>query len=356
VEGGLRLWVSGMDAAERPRWAQGERFDPDNWSFSPHHYLNYRPRPGYAVPGSPNRHNGQGLRQAGPVPVPKPEGEYRIVAVGGSTTYGVGTTDWRDTYPMQLQAALREAGKARVRVVNAGVPGYNSWETLINVAYRVLPLEPDLIVVYHATNDVHARLVPPALYKADNSGRRRQWDDSDVRYWAYEMPSMVWRLVGTRAGWLHPPSVDDVVTNPAAAGHPKHNNVHPALGMTPLQALKRNPPTHFARNIRNIVAMARANGARVLLLTFAFNPERGRQNNHYSGSEHYAFGIGQHNDVMRRIAAERDTLFLDFARRMPRDPALWAPDGIHFGKAGNRRFAALVADHLLQQDVIPAAR
>ena len=55
-----------------------------------------------------------------------------------------------------------------IEVINAGVPGYTSWETLINFQFRVLDIEPDLIIIYHGTNDTHARLVLPKFYQSDN--------------------------------------------------------------------------------------------------------------------------------------------------------------------------------------------
>ena len=57
-------------------------------------------------------------------------------------------------------------------MINAGLAGWSSWESMINFQLRLLDLEPDLIIVYHAVNVLHARLVwPPEAYQPDNSGR-----------------------------------------------------------------------------------------------------------------------------------------------------------------------------------------
>ena len=68
--------------------------------LSPHRYLGYAPTPGYSR--GPNRHNALGFRGA-EVAVPKPPTAYRIVCLGGSTTYGDGVEDWHFTYPALLQ-------------------------------------------------------------------------------------------------------------------------------------------------------------------------------------------------------------------------------------------------------------
>ncbi|MDJ0850116.1 MAG: hypothetical protein QNK04_17225 [Myxococcota bacterium] len=58
--------------------------------YAPHRYVGFVTSPGFRR--DPNHHNPQGFRGA-PVPWRKPQGELRIVCVGGSTTYSDGVTD-----------------------------------------------------------------------------------------------------------------------------------------------------------------------------------------------------------------------------------------------------------------------
>ena len=85
----------------------------------------------------------------------KPLGEYRIACLGGSTTYTTSVEDWRLSYPALLEHELHNAGLGSVCVLNCGAAGWSSWESLINLETRVLDLDPDLIVVYHAINGGH---------------------------------------------------------------------------------------------------------------------------------------------------------------------------------------------------------
>ncbi len=48
---------------------------------------------------------------------------------------------------------LVEKGWA-VEVLNAGVPGWVSTENLLNLQLKVLPLEPDIVVVYQGRNEL----------------------------------------------------------------------------------------------------------------------------------------------------------------------------------------------------------
>ncbi|MEC7724501.1 MAG: SGNH/GDSL hydrolase family protein, partial [Planctomycetota bacterium] len=135
--------------------------------FRAHRHLGYALSPNYQA--GTNRHNALGYRGE-EIAVEKPAGMTRIVCIGGSTTYGYGVDDFRFTVPGLLQYGLREAGK-EVEVVNAGCPGWSTFETLLNFESRVLDLSPDYVVFYHGINDVLASMVwPPEALRGDQSG------------------------------------------------------------------------------------------------------------------------------------------------------------------------------------------
>src|SRR5262249_23752808 len=54
-----------------------------------------------------------------------------------------------------LQEALRKKyPEVSFEVINAGIPGFRSSDSLKNFQHRVLPLEPDLVIYYEANNDM----------------------------------------------------------------------------------------------------------------------------------------------------------------------------------------------------------
>ena len=168
---------------------------PDEWpkknlKLSPHPYLSYYTTPGYTNVNKSReefKHNSLGYR--GPeISKKKKPGIFRIVTLGGSTTYTSGVPLNVLTYPAMLEKILVEKYKyENIEVINAGVPGYTSWETLINFQFRVLDIEPDLIIIYHGTNDTHARLVLPKFYQSDNLGTRKHWENPDIPFWEYSI-------------------------------------------------------------------------------------------------------------------------------------------------------------------------
>lgn len=86
-----------------------------------------------------------------PVTLPKPEGVFRIVCIGGSTTEEGNTSD--STYPKLTERKLTERfGPGRIEVINAGICGINSY-SMRRRFNDYLALEPDLIIVYGEIND-----------------------------------------------------------------------------------------------------------------------------------------------------------------------------------------------------------
>lgn len=120
--------------------------DPDLfWRLKPDMVLDYGGEKGGC------RTNALGLR-SGPLG-PKQAGEFRILALGESTTFGVGVPD-RLAYPQRLESLLHESGVCpRCRVINAGVSAWSSFQSRRYLETRGLALQPDLVLVYHEIND-----------------------------------------------------------------------------------------------------------------------------------------------------------------------------------------------------------
>ncbi|WP_428563356.1 MAG: SGNH/GDSL hydrolase family protein [Solidesulfovibrio sp. DCME] len=87
----------------------------------------------------------------------KPENTFRIICLGGSTTYGTGVenSDW--SYPALLEDIFRTALEGcgrRVEVINAGMMGYHSWHSRIRAQTELDALSPDLYLVMDGVNDI----------------------------------------------------------------------------------------------------------------------------------------------------------------------------------------------------------
>jgi len=100
------------------------------------------------------QHNSRGFRDE-EFDVIKPAGEFRVLAIGDSFTFGSGVLV-DDAWPHVLEAELRESGSAQV--INCGFSGgysaatYDEWLQ----AHGVL-LDPDMVIVGFCLNDMEGR-------------------------------------------------------------------------------------------------------------------------------------------------------------------------------------------------------
>jgi lysophospholipase L1-like esterase len=329
-----------------------ERYEP---RVVPHRYLGYSLNP--AFDNGLNRHNALGFRGA-EITQPKPELEFRIVCLGGSTTYTLAVKDDQRTYPALLQTELQQRGYSHVTVVNAGVPGYSSWETLVNFQFRILDLSPDLIIVYHGVNDIHSRLVwPPAAYRGDNSGRSSPIElRSEPSLGDF---SALARILLIRTGMAQPEAAfaNSIDVRPDTYyGEEfmwqKRRKDYPAgifEEVTAIEMLEANPPRFFRRNLENLVALADLHGVETVLATFAHS-SRFRHRPRASSPE-YVAAYEETNQVLRNLALDTSAHLYDFVNEFPKSKNLFT-DGRHVTRAGAALKAELFAEFLTENDLI----
>lgn len=331
IEGLARLWLGFVATPEQQAmFALHTDIERKDFQWSPHPYLNYYPTPDYRK--DQLRHNALGYR-GDEIAIPKEPRTYRIAVLGGSTVYTTQVNDNAKTFTAQLQSILSKTVPGRrVEVINGGAGGYNSWESLVNLQFRILDLEPDLVIVYHATNDVRARLVQPASYRGDNTGRRRQWTLPDVSWLDY---SAAMRIVRRKLGSSHRLGLASAVNAPTT-----RNLLH-----EPEELLRLNPPIYFRRNLENMVAIARAHNVRILFATWTCSPEV----DGYHTKPYYQAAFREHNDITREVGRRLEVPVFDFDAAMPKDAKYWA-DGVHVNEEGARLKAQKFADYILAQD------
>ena len=295
--------------------------------YEGHPYLGYALNAAWAR--GPNRHNSLGYRGE-EISREKPDNTFRIATLGGSTTYTTSVADDRLTYPAQLERELNERSPfPRFEVINAGVADYTTWESLANLQFRVLDLDPDLVIVYHAANDVGARTVPSHAYRSDGTGHRRVWGYEEARWEA----SAFLRVLGRRRGWSELAVVDAFTHAPTLWD-----------GSGPVEErLRANTPLFFERNLVSMIGVAREHGVAVMLATFAWHPA-------FPGPPGQS--DVEHNAVIQRVGREHDVPVFDFASAMPRDRALFT-DAIHLNVAGALVKAQLFARFLSDHELVP---
>lgn len=312
--------------------------------YSPHPYLTYYGTPYYESPDGLNVHNSYGFR--GPeVPILKPEDVYRIVTIGGSTTYSVQVADWRNDFARQLEKELQEKyPNTTIEVVNAGLSGWNSWESLIDLEFRILDLEPDMVIIRDNINDLHSRLVNPAEYKGDNMGRRRSWEEKPLPLSSVIFYSTFVRL----ATGINPQGLGQFVGAPTTQEAITETGFIERLNGTVAETLEENKPIYFERNLRNMIAVAGEHNVSVLLATWAYTIEI---EGDYINAPFYGPAIAEQNDVIKNVGASHGILVYDLAAEMPTNATFWA-DGRHANEAGVAIEGALFATYIYENEMV----
>ncbi len=129
--------------------------------ISPHSPIEYHfpiqnlrhPRPYSMFAGKPNAQYLNNLGYIGDVPqMPKPEDEFRIFFLGGSTVFN-GKPPIADL----VQELFHQDGLSNTHVYNFGVVSSVSGMELARIVFEISDFSPDLIVMYNGGNDL---LVP----------------------------------------------------------------------------------------------------------------------------------------------------------------------------------------------------
>lgn len=323
VEVALRIYARSIAS---PRWIvkysrSWDKIPNKFFRYTTHPYFSHVPNPEFRSENGKDRHNRFGFR-GGEIEADKPEGVFRIFCIGGSTTYTTAVDNYVDAYPAQLERVLRETyGHRDIEVINAGVPAFSSLDSLLNLLLRVLPLDPDLIVVYHGINDVATRLVPPDKYRRDNSGYCVDWSirdrDSPHRWWYH---SRLAYYVGVRMGMIPAPKV----------GY----GFLPNTNSMSVEDLKRNPPVYYETNLSQMALLAHDAGVKIMFSTWAYSED--------FDDPIVKAGVLENNDVVRRVGKRLEVPVFDFANRMPIDQEYWY-DAFHVNERGAVHKAELFA-------------
>jgi hypothetical protein len=114
----------------------------------------FSPTKGYELMPAHGEMNSYGLRDH-EYSVVKPPDTFRILALGDSFTFGDGVMPeetWVKSLEHRLNQPLGDAG-IHFEVLNAGVPGYNTYQEFIHLQEVGLQFDPDLVVVEFTLND-----------------------------------------------------------------------------------------------------------------------------------------------------------------------------------------------------------
>lgn len=268
--------------------------------------------------------------------VPKPAGTLRIAFLGGSTTYCAEASGNDATWPAQVVARLRAALPGRsIDWVNGAAAGFTVEHMRKCLEFRVAELQPDVVVLYEATNDLAQDSRAAAKEQGVWKGPAEDWLEEHSMLWA-----ILKRNFLLRAGPATTSTAGLVDFDTAAAASRYEEKVAALIALA-----KQGAPVvaiaTFSHRVRSEQdASARRQACESALYYMPFMTPDG-----------ILAGIRAYNDAIRRAAARSGALLIDDEDRIPADGEHFN-DSVHFTDAGCRVMAERVARALLADGVL----
>lgn len=287
--------------------------------------------------------NALGFRGA-EVEVPKPAGRFRVVVLGGSVAWGLGSTADERTVAGWLQAELRARRPGRdVEVVNAGQPGFVSGQELLLFHRSVAALSPDLVVLFDGYNDVEADLTNPATDWPQNAAQLRTRYEDFLRS----------GRLGTDLGRvLQQSRLVELVQRRLHVGQA----TGPWAPVVPVAATAASY-VHNAAAIARLAAPAPVWVALQPVLATTDKPLSPEERRMLDRRAHavmgYADRVRTSYAAMSTAATAASLPVIPLEGSLGKEPALLFADECHFGDEAARRIAAAIAGALVTRGAIP---
>lgn len=129
-------------------------YAPHLFLLKPHELNGYELQPGFRLKSGAFDISINSLGLRGPkVSIQKPTGVQRIAVIGGSSVYGYLVNDDQVAARL-LEARLQATMDQPFEVLNAGVPGYDLAQSTARFREVVLPMQPDIVILYLGYNDI----------------------------------------------------------------------------------------------------------------------------------------------------------------------------------------------------------
>ena len=319
----------------------------------PHPYLLWENTPDFISPEGIRQTNNLGYRNKEDFNFMKDANVFRVLALGGSTTWGYLLDDPADAWPSQLEKMLNDALSEnsdfdRVEVINGGLNYATSAELLLHYLYRDRYLDPDIVVVHTGGND--AKLLLFHDYNPDYSDFRPGWEVNIHRLRTGEgfliRHSNIAKLL--YAFWLND-----------SAALPHVNKQSKSFDLRPnyyLENARANEPLGFERNLDLLLRNIVSDGAEPILFPFVLTSDEQFETLSAESAarvaftrkirEGYVIALAKNYDVMERLSLEHQIPLIELS---PDEiPTEYFLDDAHLSKEGEAIKARTVANQICQ--------
>lgn len=305
--------------------------------------------------------NAQGFRLKEEVPPSPPDDEYRLIALGGSTTENM--VNGENLHYCGIAEDLLENEKfgnknKKVRCLNAASSGYSSAHSLIRLQFDLLYFKPDMVTVMHNINDLTVNFFP--------------WEHQKFNYankyltstYAKKMSlgkllvekSRILIALGKQMGKIKTKLTAEKI--PTADGNFVYTNMQFSEERIPIKT-----KLLFYNNLKSMVQIAKAHDIAIVLMSqpavfdddkiaLLFGHEKHNEQVLYPQKQELQKSFELYNDIIKSVAEEEGVYFIDMYKHMGHDEDLFF-DMVHYSPKGVQRFGEIYSQELkkiLQQE------
>lgn len=305
-------------------------------SFEPHPYIHYIKKKNMDGIYLTNNYGYVGKKN---LSVEKKNDTVRIYCAGGSTTELGEFIDGKESHwPALLERYLLSNLKGNYEVINAGVSGYTSAESLADFIFRGVNFKPDVLLIYHNINDAWSVQMSKD-YQSDYSHARV------VKSWKY---NFLYNLPIIK--WLY---LYQIVRSFLIQKFSKGNGLIKYISNPPWVVDKifhKERSLDFKRNIKNIVTIAQSNGIKPVIIKWErdwsklWNPAYlvGGDDNQIADL-HLKY-LKENNSNLHEVSIETGCHYIDMG---PLESDYFHADGIHLNFKGRVELSELIGSSLI---------
>lgn len=270
--------------------------------------------------------------------------DLSIFFLGGSTTECT-LVDEDSRFPYRAGVLLSQRLKAKINAYNGGVRGNNSLHSLNILLNKVVPLDPDIVVLMHNINDLNTLLLAGTYW--NNNPTRSALVVIDPQR------ERLKRFLRTTGETLLPGLYYGLQLNRLFRGR---SDEFAEERRTRVVDPTRVDGRAFAANLITFVQICRARQIMPVLMTqpsrLSPSPDEVTKKN----MERFAASWGvdyaayrglfeRFNEIIRQVAREQNVLLIDLAVQVPPDKA-YMFDIVHLNTEGSKLVSTIIANHL----------
>lgn len=292
--------------------------------------------------------------------LPKPDDEYRVFIIGGSTTECLYLDD-SESVDRTLQDALAKnnPGSKKIKVYGAGKSGDRSDHHISMLVHRVTQMQPDMVIVFAGMNDLSASIFNHDYLHRGSNTRVSRFIMFRIFSTEFQIPRYLYR------------AAENVI--PEYRGRRVLESLTLESNYKSKIELRKNAPItdkvpvlkkeEYRNNLKTLAGVAKGHGFKMIFMTQAstwnskVDPDA--KNWHWMTYRDGATykeevmdkSLEEMNDVMREVGVELTIPVYDLARNIPKSTEYFYND-IHFNVTGARKAGEDLGKFILETGLI----